>query len=178
MNSRILKLEISGIFFISLLGSFLHFTFDLADKYWLVGAFSAVNESVWEHLKLAVIPAVLWAVLESRLFKIKNPNFLFAKAAGISLMPVSIIVFFYSYKAVLGGHNLLLDIAVFFLAVIVGQLASYKIMGLPSFSRKCQTISLAFLIMLLLAFAAFTFYPPRLFLFEDPVSGHYGIIKE
>jgi ABC-type cobalamin transport system permease subunit len=177
MISRILKFEILGMFFISFLGSFLHFTFNLANKFWLVGMFSAVNESTWEHLKLAVIPAILWAVLESKVFKLKSPNFLFAKAMGIYLMPVLIVVFFYGYKAILGHHNLLLDIAIFFIAVIIGQIASYRIMSRPEFSQKFGTISLLSLIILLLVFIVFTFYPPHIFLFQDSISGQYGIIK-
>jgi ABC-type cobalamin transport system permease subunit len=177
MISKILKFEIAGMFFISFLGSFLHFTFNLANKFWLVGIFSAVNESTWEHLKLAVIPAILWAVLESKVFKLKGPNFLFAKAVGIYLMPILIIVFFYGYKAILGHHNLLLDIAIFFIAVIIGQIVSYKIMSRPEFSRRFKTVSLLSLVILLLIFVFFTFYPPHIFLFRDSLSGQYGIIK-
>jgi len=177
MISRILKFEIIGILFISFLGSFLHFTFNLANKFWLVGIFSAVNESTWEHLKLAVIPAILWAVLENKVFKLKNPNFLFAKAVGIYLMPILIVVFFYGYKAILGHHNLILNITIFFIAVIIGQIVSYKIMTLPEFPRKFNAVFLLSLIILLLVFIVFTFYPPHVFLFQDSISGQYGIIK-
>ena len=163
--------------FISLLGSFLHFTFQLSHKFWLVGIFSAVNESTWEHLKLAVVPAILWAILESKVFKLKASNFLFAKAAGIWLMPISIIIFFYGYKAILGYHNLLLDISIFILSVIIGQIISYKIMTLPEFSQRFNAISFISIIILFLVFAIFTFYPPHFFLFQDPISGGYGIIK-
>lgn len=174
-----------GIVFISFLGSFLHFTFQLSHKFWLVGIFSAVNESTWEHLKLAIIPAILWAILEGKVFKLKaNPstslrvnNFLCAKAAGIWLMPILIVVFFYGYKAILGYHNLALDIGIFILAVIIGQIVSYKIMALPEFSQKFNAISFISIVILFLVFVIFTFYPPHFFLFQDPVSNGYGIIK-
>ncbi len=145
---KLLKFEILGIFFISLLGSFLHFTFQLSHKFWLVGIFSAVNESTWEHLKLAVIPAILWAILESRVFKLKANNLLCAKAAGIWLMPVLIVVFFYGYKAILGYHNLALDIGIFILAVkyfkagdgrSLDNLASTQNQGFPSTATKKST---------------------------------------
>ena len=177
MISKILKFEILGIFFVSFLGSFLHFTFNLANKFWLVGVFSAVNESTWEHLKLAVIPAILWAVLESKAFKLKANNFLFAKAVGIYLMPILIAVFFYSYKAILGYNLLVFDISVFMISVILGQIASYKIMARQEFSQKFKKASFLALTIILLAFIVFTFYPPHFFLFQDPISGLYGIIK-
>lgn len=177
MISRILKFEILGMFFISFLGSFLHFTFNLANKFWLVGMFSAVNESTWEHLKLAVIPAILWAVLESKVFRLKNHNFLPAKAIGIYLMPLLIVIFFYGYKAILGNHNLLMDIAIFFIAVIIGQVVSYKIMSCQEFSQRFDKLSFFFLVILLLVFIVFTFWPPKIFIFQDSVFGQYGIIK-
>jgi len=178
MNSKILKFEILGIVFISLAGSLLHFTFNLLNRFWLAGAFSAVNESTWEHLKLAVIPALIWALLESRVFKGKANNFLCAKASGIYLMPILIVVFFYSYTAILGYNLLALDISIFVAAVAIGQIVSYKIMMLPEFSQKFNAVSLLSLIILLLAFVVFTFYPPRIFLFQDPISGGYGITGE
>ena len=48
----ILNYELVGMVFIILLGSMSHFTFELSGFNPIVGAFSAVNESVWEHLKL------------------------------------------------------------------------------------------------------------------------------
>jgi len=176
--NRVLKFEILGIVFISLAGSLLHFTFNLLNRFWLVGAFSAVNESTWEHLKLAVIPTLIWALLESRVFKGKANNFLCAKASGIYLMPILIVVFFYSYTALLGHNFLAADISIFILAVVIGQIVSYKIMTLPEFSRKFNAISLLSLIILLLAFVVFTFYPSHFFLFQDPISEGYGITGE
>lgn len=52
----ILTYETIGMVFIILLGSLFHFTFELSDFNPVVGAFSAVNESVWEHLKLGFWP--------------------------------------------------------------------------------------------------------------------------
>jgi hypothetical protein len=177
MNSRILKFEIWGIFFISFFGSFLHFTFNWTNRFLLVGAFSAVNESTWEHLKLAVFPAFIWAVMESKVFKLKANNFLFAKATAVYLMPLLIIFFFYSYTAILGYNLLVFDISTFIVSVIIGQIANYKIMNQSEFSQKWGKISLLPLIVLVLAFIIFTFWTPHNFLFLDPVSDGYGIIK-
>jgi glycerol uptake facilitator-like aquaporin len=52
-SKKVLIYEIVGTLFIIFLGSALHFTYELSGKLAIVGAFSAVNESVWEHLKLA-----------------------------------------------------------------------------------------------------------------------------
>ena len=44
--------ELAGIVFTVIIGTMLHFTFELSGNQPVVGVFSAVNESVWEHLKL------------------------------------------------------------------------------------------------------------------------------
>jgi len=175
MQSKILTLEIIGAIFIIVLGGLLHFTFEWSNQFWLVGIFSAVNESVWEHLKLAVMPALLWLFIEMKLLKEKPKNFFFAKTKGIWAMPFFIILIFYSYKAVLGKNFLVLDILTFIVAVILGQLISYKIMfweKIPGFYNK---IGIILLFILFFAFVIFTFYPPHNFLFQDPLSLRYGI---
>ena len=175
MLSKILKLEFIGAIFIIILGSLLHFTFDWSGKFWLVGTFSAVNESIWEHLKLAVIPALLWMLFEMKLLKERPENFFLAKTKGIYAMPFFIIVIFYSYKAILGKNFLVLDILTFVVAVILGQLISYRIMLFKNLRKIYNQIGLVFLILLFLAFIIFTFYPPHFFLFQDPVDLRYGI---
>jgi hypothetical protein len=175
MKSKIFKLELIGALFIIIFGSLLHFTFDWFKNFWLVGIFSAVNESVWEHLKLAVIPAVVWLLIEKRFIKIDLPNFTFAKVKGIFLMPILIIVIFYSYKALLGKNYLILDILTFVVAVLIGQLVSFWIMFWPPVKRIYNSIAVLLLILLVLSFVVFTFYPPRVFLFQDPISLGYGI---
>lgn len=175
MKSKIFKLELIGALFIIIFGSLLHFTFDWFKNFWLVGIFSAVNESVWEHLKLAVIPAVFWLLIEKRFIKMELPNFTFAKVKGIFLMPILIIVIFYSYKALLGQNYLILDILTFVVAVLIGQLVSFWIMFWPPVKKIYNSISVLLLILLVLSFVVFTFYPPRVFLFQDPISLGYGI---
>ena len=176
IEPKLLRLELLGALFIVLLGSALHFTFDWSNKLWLVGIFSAVNESTWEHLKLAVIPALLWMLIEIKILKERPWNFFLAKAVGIYSMPILIIVIFYSYKAVLGKNLLFLDISTFVIAVVIGQLISYKTMFLGKLPEIYDRIALFFLILLLFAFFIFTFYPPHIFLFQDPITLRYGIV--
>ena len=45
-----------GILFTIILGSLSHFFYGWSGNFFLVGFFSPVNESVWEHLKLLFFP--------------------------------------------------------------------------------------------------------------------------
>ena len=174
--AKILKWEIWGAVFISLSGVLLHFVFDWTGQHYLVGAFSAVNESVWEHLKLAVVPTVIWLLVERKALKTETHNLFFAKGVGLLVMPILIVALFYSYIAIWGNNLLVLDIAIFILAVIVGQFLSYKIMKAPEFSQKYNKASIISLVILMAIFIIFTYFPPKSFLFHDPVSGGYGIV--
>ncbi|UCD96035.1 MAG: hypothetical protein JSV35_05955 [Candidatus Bathyarchaeota archaeon] len=174
-NRRILMYEVMGIPFIILLGSLFHFTFELSGNHAIVGVFSAVNESVWEHLKLGYWPALAYAIFEYRYMKKSTNGFMTAKAVGIYTIPTLIIIFFYTYTVFL-EDLLILDILTFILAVIIGQLISYKLLTLKRSLQTYEKLSLIPVIVLGLAFVIFTFYPPRLPIFQDPITGGYGIL--
>ena len=167
--------ELAGIVFIVIIGTILHFTFELSGNQPVVGVFSAVNESVWEHLKLGFWPALVWALIEYKYIEKSSNNFLFAKTVGIYLIPIVIPILFYSYTAFLGESVLVIDILTFVVAVIVGQLVSYKLLTYRKMPEILNRISLVALVLLGVAFVLFTFYPPHLPLFKDPVTGEYGI---
>jgi len=176
-NRRILFYELAGVVFIIIFGSMLHFTFEWSGRQIIVGIFSAVNESVWEHLKLGFWPAITFALIEFKYLRKLANNFLLAKAVGIYLIPAIIIVIFYSYTAILGESILAIDIITFIIAVIVGQAVSYKLLTGKILPPKLAVISLIALFLLGLAFLLFTFYPPVFPLFQDPVTGKYGIVS-
>jgi hypothetical protein len=175
-NQPVLMYELVGMVFIIVLGSVLHFTFEWSGSQPVVGVFSAVNESVWEHLKLVYWPAFLFLLVEYLpLKKAAVANFFLAKTVGVYLMVLIIPAVFYSYTAFTGESILAVDIGSFVVAVVVGQLASFKLLTHRRLSEKFVWVSLAALVALGIAFAVFTFVPPHLGVFRDPVTGGYGI---
>jgi hypothetical protein len=174
---RILFYESAGIVFIIVFGSILHFTFEWSGHQAAVGVFSAVNESVWEHLKLGFWPAIVFALIEFKYLKKATNNFLVGKTVGIYLIPVIITVLFYSYTAILGESLLVIDILTFIIAVIIGQLVSYRLLTSKTLPYNLDRISLIALLLLGLVFVFFTFYPPHLSIFQDPITGEYGIVS-
>lgn len=176
-KKRILLLEIVGIFFISLSGSSLHFAFEWLGRWPPSALIAAVNESVWEHLKLAFWPGMIFAIISYPILKSKTKNFWIAKTAGLYTMPIVIIVMFYSHLAIMGKSNLVYDITTFILAVSGGQLLSYHLMMKDNLSQRVKIIAAALLIMITASFCLFTFFPPKFPLFQDFVTQKYGIIK-
>jgi hypothetical protein len=176
-KGAILRYELIGMLFISLLGSVLHFTFEWSGYNPVVGAFSAVNESVWEHLKLGFWPALLWAIIEYRQIRKDVNNFFVAKTVVPYAITVIIPLIFYSYTSITGESIFIIDIMSFIVAVIIGQYLSYKLLLHKQLPPNLEKIAVAALLVLAIAFIAFTFYPPHLPPFQDPISGEYGIIE-
>jgi hypothetical protein len=161
--------------FIIILGSVLHFTFEWSDGNPAVGTLSAVNESVWEHLKLVFWPALLFMLIEYLPLKKTTNNFALAKTAGVYLAIVIIPVIFYSYTAITGESIFLIDISTFVVAVIVGQTLSYRILTHTKLSKGFNRMSIVLLVLQGIVFVLFTFYPPQLPIFRDSNTGKYGI---
>jgi hypothetical protein len=173
----ILNYELFGMLFISLLGGLLHFTFELSGYQPIVGLFSAVNESVWEHLKLGFWPALLYSIIEYRQIKKETNNFFLAKTVVPYAIAAIIPLIFYSYTSITGESIFLIDILSFFAAVIIGQFLSYRLLTHKQLPDKLENVAILALLLLGVAFTVFTFYPPHLPPFQDPISGEYGIIN-
>ena len=176
----ILKLHLIGTLFIVIVGSMLHFLFAWSRNFYPVGAIAAVNESVWEHLKLGFWSVIFFAPIEFIFLKdiLQERNFITARMIAAYTIPISIVVIFYSYTAIIGTHLLIFDILTFIIAVVIGQIASYKLMGLKQLPKYSQFIALILLVLLAIIFVVFTFFPPSLPIFQDSLTGSYGITKQ
>ena len=88
---------IIGFVVISLLGALLHFTYDLSGHNKVVGVFSAVNESTWEHIKMGLTAYFIWSIVDG--FKyFYHQNFFTAKLVGALAIIIIIPLLFYAYK--------------------------------------------------------------------------------
>ena len=109
-NAKIRNYQIASAIFVCIAGTLLHFTYEFFGENNFVALFSAVNESVWEHLKLLFFPLLLTTIL-GYIYMGKNiPNFLCSKALGIIISMLFIIIFFYTYTGIIGKSILFIDI--------------------------------------------------------------------
>ena len=74
INLLIKKNIFYGILFISLLGCILHSVYDLSGKLIIIGLIAPINESIWEHLKLAFFPTIICGGFILFCIKTKNTN--------------------------------------------------------------------------------------------------------
>jgi len=180
MKNKLLLWEIGGFFFIGLVGASLHFTYELSDfSSNVVAYFSAVNESTWEHLKMVFFPGLTFALIEYTYVRDKVHNYLIAKTASLFVMPLIIVMGWYIYAPAVGRNIYPVDLALFYLAVFIGQYISYKLLTRPPLEKKFNNYAIGTFLALFLAFSTFTFFPPRIFLFENfdlKDTGQYGIL--
>lgn len=174
-KTKIRNYQIISAIFVCILGTLLHFTYEFFGENIFVAAFSAVNESVWEHLKLLFFPMLLTTIIGYFYIGKNTPNFLCSKVFGIIVSMLFIIIFFYTYTGIIGKSIVFIDIASFFVAVILGEYLSYKLM-ISNF--KCNNITaVVILTIILISFIVFTYFTPKIGIFKDPVTNQYGIIK-
>lgn len=64
---------IIGIIFATIMGTLAHFLYDWSGKNRVVGLFTPVNESVWEHMKLLFFPMLLYTLLMIFKFRKQYP---------------------------------------------------------------------------------------------------------
>ena len=172
-KNAIFKFQIISTIFSMILGALFHFTYNWSNKNLLVGSFSAVNESTWEHLKLLFFPMFITAIIGYFYIGKTIPKFLCAKTIGIVCSILFTVVFFYTYTGILGTNFAILNILTFLFSVILGEFLAYKIIVS---SCSCNNkIAIIILVILFLCFIVFTFSPPEIGLFKDPVTGKYGI---
>ena len=158
----------------SLLGTLLHFLYD-----WLGGApwiapVAAVNESTFEHMKLLFFPMLIYAAVQSRFFKSQSDFFcvkLRSILLGLSLIPI----LFYTYNGAIGKSPDPVNIAIFFISAAIAYI--YEVRAFKNGTTACRhpRLAVATLLVLAVLFVLFTFFPPEIGLFRDPLTGGYGV---
>ena len=166
--------ELGGLFFVIGVGNLLHFLYEWSGKNPLAGAVSGVNESTWEHMKLLAVPWILWTVVQLMAQR-DSAGLLSARAAGLLTGLAAIPMLFYTYTGILGRSISLVNIVIFQIAGLLAFAVSallqkeYRLTGLG-----WQLLGGTVLVAAAVAFVWWTYCPPQLPLFVDPVTGLTG----
>lgn len=174
---KVKKISIVGAVFTLIFGTLLHFVFEWSGENNIVAVFGAVNESVWEHLKLLFWPMVIFGVAEYFIYGKNYDNFIPVKVISIILGMLTIVSSFYTYTGIIGENYLVLDILTFVVGVIVAYVFFYRnIKNQDKYTSKtAQVLGWLGIVVLIMCFVLFTFYPPEIGLFYDTSKDIYGI---
>lgn len=166
--NKLKKYSIAGAVFVSIFGTLAHFCYQWSGSNPIIGLFTPVSESTWEHMKLLFFPALLFSPFIIHSLKAEYPGITTALFRGIAAGTLLIPVFFYTYTGILGFNLLPLDIGVFLAAVIVSYLLSYQYARV--YPDKTVLLYKLLILALAAAFLVFTYYPPAIGLFADPLA--------
>ncbi len=158
---------VAGALFVSVLGTLLHFAYAFSGNNWLVGLFTPIHESVWEHAKLTFFPMLLYTVYLCKKEKEAKPCIQSAMLSATLLSVLLILVLFYTYSGILGFHIAFADIAIFYISVILSFCAAYAL-SVSCKAAAWNTRVLLLNIVMAFLFILFTFCPPSLPLFIRP----------
>ena len=166
--------QAAGFAFTVVLGTLQHFLYGWTGGSRWVAPFAAVNESTWEHMKLLYFPMLLFAVVQS-FYGREYPHFWCVKAVGTVTGLLLIPLLFYACNGAFGRSSGWVNIALFFVSA-----AGAFLLETHLFRRgggACSTPWMGGVLMAALGvlFVVFTFLPPPLPLFRDPLTGTYGL---
>ena len=176
MQQRSLSLwQLAGLTFTAVLGTLLHFLYDWTEIISLT-PISAVNESTFEHMKILFFPTFLFAAVQAPFFHKEYNGFWGVKLIGTSAALLTMPIAFYTLTGVFGALPAWLNVLIFFLSAAVGFYLEFRLFDNKKTPIKSSAFPLTVFIALSVAFVVCTFFPPHIPLFQDPVTGGFGII--
>lgn len=151
---------IAGIIFVLTAGTLSHFLYGWTGNNFIVGLFTPVNESVWEHMKLIFFPMLFYSMFATIKLRANYPCIASSLCIGTLIGTWLIPVLFYAYTYILGKNFLVLDICTFALSTAIAFYTAYRL------TLSCRLKPYAFLLygltaILLICFMLFTYQAPE-----------------
>lgn len=154
------KWETAEAVFVACLGTLWHFVYEWSGKDFLVGLIAPVNESVFEHFKLLIVPVFLFTLLQYKYLAGLRGCLLWRKwismAAGVSF----IVVFYYCYTGILQRDVAWLDVASFYAATILNSLLAYRLLQKPCEGKGKELLGCLAWAATIVLMVLGTLYPP------------------
>ena len=170
-----IRWQFFGFIVTVLLGSLLHFLYDWTGENIFVATFSAVNESTWEHMKLFFLPSFLFSLLQFFFSKNVSDSFWLVKFISLTIGSLLIPILFYTYNGAFGKSPDWVNILIFIISTAIAYFTEFFLLK-RELPYKFSVWYFIALCAIALCFVVFTFFPPKLPLFQDPITKQYGAI--
>ena len=178
--------ELGCVVWICVAGALLHFAFELSEFWTPMALVAAVNESAWEHTKMYFWPGLVFALVQYTYTRHMASNYWLGKAVALALTPILIFALYYGYMSWAlssgGKPSLAIMLGIMVFAVIAAQASSYKILTAAPFAPVMSRYAAVTYAVLVFMFSTFTYFPPKLFLFENyfcyQYTGDFGILPD
>ena len=164
---------LKSIIIISVVGTISHFLYDIFNHNKIIGLFTAVNESTWEHIKIGLTPTILYSLYDGYLYG-NNPNYFLAKLCSLLVIIIVIPLIFYGQKIVFKKDITIINILSFYISIILSQFTFYFILNQEPVDYIYRYISCVGLFIIFGSYLLLTLLPLESFLFKDPITNKYG----
>ena len=149
------KICVVGFFVVSLLGTLFHFTYDLVPIF-----IFPKNESIFEHTKLIFMPMLIYYFIS--FYFLNNKKRMFTIFITSILIGILLVVsIYYIYSGILGFDNDIINVMIYYVAVLIMFLNLYKEKTLLSFTNSVVICIIIFILMIV-----FTYYPLNIAFFN------------
>ena len=172
MRKKLMIYTLLGILFTSIVGTLSHFLYEWSGNNFYIGFVTPVNETTWEHMKMIFFPMFLYCCFENIMLKKHYPSIICANAVAILIGTFSIPAIFYTYTGILGTNHIVLDIATFYISIIIAFTFSRFLTKKKISNVHCRWLE-AVVLLILLCFIIFTVYPQDIGIFRVP-QNHSG----
>lgn len=176
MKKKFAAWQLIGFIFVCVAGTLLHFAYEWSGESFFLALFSAVNESIFEHIKLLFFPMLIFAFIEKKVIG-QAKNFFAVKLIGITFGAQLIPIIYYSYTGIFGFNSDIINIGIFFVAAAAVYYLETKLMNSGRKFVVGEKGAIALLLLMAAMFMILTFYPLRIPLFKDPLDMTYGFYK-
>lgn len=141
------------------------FLFGWLGKSALIGMFTPINESIWEHLKLVYWPLLLWWGIGYRLYhdeyKLSLVKWVSSGAVATLISMIGIVGWYYTWVHGLAVTSSVIDVGSLFIADPIGQWIAIHLYRVMQPRRIYLILAFVFLVLAGFLFIYFTFPPPE-----------------
>ena len=171
------KIKITSAIIVILLTFPFHFMYQFKPNF-LTAIFFPINESIWEHLKLFITPALIAFIVEMLIMKkqricIQNNYLALLTEIAISIGTILTIFLPFYFKM---GENIFFTITVMIASIIFSKYLGYLLVKEKN-ELILNYLALIILFIVIIINIIFTFHPLNNYLFVDPITNQKGLPK-
>lgn len=175
IHNKIFYYEFFGVLFVFLSTIVLKLVY----SYFPINAMSilvgAVNDSIWENIKIMLIPYLFWFAIESCLRLVPFKNLLVSKTISLYSIIIISTLLFRSSQSLYLYDNISIKFIITLIVIVFAFLISYKLMFSNLDFALWNTLSAFMIILVIVMLLGFTINPPQMWIFKDYCKDIYGI---
>lgn len=176
-SKNMIFVQVLGVLGVFILGTIWHDLIDYFGQNPIIGLIAPVNESSWEHWKIALFPWLILMFLEYPSIKNQVTNYTFSKVMGLLAFQFVTFGVLFIHSKISGECNWVLNIVMYVIGITVGQFVSYFLMKNLAENKWLDTMGLFILVIELFLIFTFTINPLKTDYFKDSETGTYGIYQ-